>query len=524
MLRLLSNNIIVKINNGGEKHKKYLWDVIYLNIKRTNVIGIIFLVWAIVLSMGQLTICTFKGEQYSLLAVNQRIDNLAIKSRRGKLLDRKGIPLVENTVDFASEFTGFSPVIGEPLLPVRYSKNSNACHLIGYIDGEGNGVSGLEKTFNSTLIAKTYDSVNVIKDARGNVIEHMGLSYSQAKGEGDSVVLTIDAHIQKICQDALVKRGITGAVAVMDVATFDVLAMASSPVYNQGDIGSYLEGNDGQLVNRCVSAYNAGSIFKIVTLGTALEQSGMSKKYRCFGKTELLGHSFACHKSEGHGLQDMTDALKNSCNCSFYEMGTKVGAKKIIDKAREFGLGDTIVHCTDFRENPGNLPNKKKYNPADSVNYAIGQGEILITPIQAANMTAIIANGGVKQKSNIADSIVDYEGNLLRIVREVGQTRVLSEKHAQFIGNAMRLAVTEGTAKILKDNSARIAGKTGTAETGWIKDGKYMVHGWFCGFFPYENPRYAMAVIAENGGSGAESAAPVFGEIAEEIIKIYPIG
>lgn len=495
-----------------------------MNIKRTNIIGFAFLGWAVLITLGLTAICVLKSDEYSSMAISQRTDNVPIKSRRGKLLDRNGIPLVENTVDSASVFTGFAPVADEPLLTVRYGGDTTACHLVGYVDSGGKGVCGLEKTFDELLSANTFDSVNVIKDARGNVIEHMGLSYIPAKGEGNSVELTIDAHIQKICQEVLEKRKITGAVAVMDVSTFDVLAMAGNPVYNRDDISQYLTSAEGQFVNRSVAAYNAGSIFKIVTLSAAAEEFGYSKHYLCLGKLDFGGHSFACHKAEGHGLQSMTDALKNSCNCSFYHMGIGLGAGKIISKAREFGLGDNVVYCTDFQENPGNLPHKAKYNPADSINYAIGQGEILITPLQAANMTAIIANGGTMLKANIAQRVVDFEGKPLRIMREVGSNRVVSAETADFVKNAMRLAVTEGTAKVLKDNPARIAGKTGTAETGWIKDGKYMVHGWFCGFFPYENPRYAMAVIAENGGSGAESAAPIFGEIAEEIIKIYPIG
>ncbi len=495
-----------------------------MKIKRTNIIGTVFLVWAIVITLGLLVICTLKSDQYSSMAISQRIDNVPVKSRRGKLLDRNTIPLVENTVDSASVFTGFTPRNGEPFFTVRYGKNNTACHLIGYVDREGKGVCGLERTFDEALSAGVYDSVNVIKDARGNIIEKMGLSYIPAKGEGNSVALTVDAHIQKICQDVLASHGISGAVAVMDVSTFDVLAMASNPVYDQGDIGSSLNADDGRLVNRSISAYNAGSIFKIVTLSAALEHSGSSRKYLCSGKVEVSGRSFACHKAEGHGIQNMSDALKNSCNCSFYYMGIQTGADRLLKKAEEYGLGDSVVCCTGFEETFGNLPHKESYSLADSVNYAIGQGEILITPIQAANMTAIIANGGLRLKANIAERITDSYGNTVKVIREVGEKRVVSQEVADFIKDAMRLAVTEGTAKGLKHNLARIAGKTGTAETGWQKDGKFMVHGWFCGFFPYENPKYAMAVIAENGGSGAVSAAPIFGEIAEEIIKIYPIG
>ncbi len=496
-----------------------------MNAKRSNIIGLFFLIWAVILVIGQLAICTIKSDEYSRLAVSQRTDNIPVKNRRGKLLDRNMIPLVENTPDDTRNFNGLYYKQGTPpLRTARYPEDGTACHLIGYVNSEGKGVCGLEKTFESILNAEVYDSINVVKDAHGRVIEDVGMRYIAAKGEGDSVALTLDAHIQKICHNALTSRKITGAVVVMDVDSFDVLSMASSPVYNQRDITGYLLGEEGEFINRCVSPYNAGSIFKIVTLAEALENSGGNKVYWCSGQFKTDEHIFACHKYDGHGLQSMTDALKNSCNCAFYHMGAELGAEKIINMAAKFGLGERLVYCTDFEENPGNLPENEIFTENDSINYSIGQGEILITPLQAANMTAVIAAGGVKKKVNIADRFMDSGGNIKRVLREIGEERVTSAYTADFIKNAMRLAVTEGTAKSLCNNPARIAGKTGTAETGWKKNGDNMVHGWFCGYFPYDNPKYAMAVIVENGGSGAQSAVPVFGEIAEEIIKIYPIG
>ena len=138
-------------------------------------------------------------------------------------------------------------------------------------------------------------------------------------------------------------------------------------------------------------------------------------------------------------------------------------------------------------------------------------------------MVSIIAGGGKAKKANVATKVIDYKGNIKRVLREVGSRQIVSKKTADFVGRAMRLAVMEGTASGLKDNPAKIAGKTGTAETGWTENGKNMAHGWFCGFFPYDNPQYAMAVLVENGGSGSMSAVPIFGKIGEEIIKFYPI-
>ena len=139
-------------------------------------------------------------------------------------------------------------------------------------------------------------------------------------------------------------------------------------------------------------------------------------------------------------------------------------------------------------------------------------------------MTCIIANGGEKKNVNIIEEIRDSNGNTMETFGGGNEERVISPNTCKLISEAMRMAVTEGTANSLGHSTVAIAGKTGTAETGWVKDGKTLVHGWFCGYFPYDSPRYAVSVLMENGGSGALSALPVFEKIAEEITKIYPMG
>ena len=490
--------------------------------KRLSQILSVFALCGLFLVFVQLRICIIEGENYSKRAAFQRMDTLNVKNHRGKFYDRNMIPLVETEKTYRTFGTGEN---ARTLATVsRYDDNSALCHVIGYTDGDGIGVSGLEKCFDTYVSVSSYDKVNVIKSANGEIIETAGLGYDKATGEGNSVMLTLDYHIQQLCGDALKTAGVTGAVAVMDVSSFDVLAMASSPVFNQNNVSQYLGSTKGEFINRCQASYNAGSIFKIITLCSALENNKLKNKYNCTGVKKYKGNIFACHKSEGHGELTSSEALAKSCNCAFYEMGIKVGADELMNTALGFGLGNTVVHCTAFEETSGNIPQKTAYASLDAVNYAIGQGEILLTPLQAANMVCIIANDGVAKKSNIAIRVADSCGITQRMLREVGSKRVVSSRTAYFVKKAMELAVTEGTAKLIKDNPAGIAGKTGTAETGWIQDGEELVHGWFCGYFPKDNPRYAMAVLVEGGGSGSESALPLFGKIAEEIIKIYPLG
>ncbi len=472
------------------------------------------------LALSQAVICFVNGGEYTANAVNQRADSVIIKNYRGKFLDRNLVPLVENTTAKVGIAEG-----REAFVPVRYAPDSLARHLIGYVDADGVGASGLEACFQDILAFKSEGRANVIRSADGKVLGDMGISIQEGNYLSDNVVLTIDSHIQRIAESALSEAGITGAAVVMDTQSFEVLAMASTPSYDQNNIQKYLNSNNGELINRCLFPYNAGSIFKIITMSAASEYSLLRSEYNCEGYTDVYDRRYNCHFAEGHGRLMPREALAKSCNCAFYTMGLCLGDDAVIAMAKRFGMGAPLLGGADpLAENGGNIPNAEETVFLDSINLAIGQGDILITPLQAANMACIIANGGEKKSVKLVREIQNSSGKTIASFDDENTERVISPRTCTLISEAMRLAVTDGTAKSLKDNAALISGKTGTAETGWIKNGKTLVHGWFCGFFPYDNPRYAMAVLAEDGGSGAGSALPVFQKIAEEIIKIYPLG
>ncbi len=499
-----------------------------MNKKRIKTIGILFAVCAVFLVAAEAKICFLSGGQYTESAVMQRTSEVVIKRYRGGFTDRNRIPIVEEVAKsyLLNEEGMLTEEKGTKLSPitVRYSKDSVAPHLVGYVNTDGVGVCGLEKLFDKYLATVDTSEVSIVKSANGKMIQKAGISSPKGTSEADFVMLTIDSHIQKIAEDVLKNHGITGAAVVLDVESFDVLAMASSPTFDRNSVDKYLSSSKSELVNRSLCEYNAGSIFKIITLCSALERNALIGSYTCTGMTKIEGRTFNCHKWDGHGTIDTKTAFSSSCNCAFYALGQRLGAENILDAARFFDLGRAQVSLKGFEEADGNLPQKSTYSPLDCVNYSIGQGEILLTPVQAASVACIIASGGVKKSINVADSLCSYNGEKKLVLRQNEERRVISEFCAEYMQECMRLAVTEGTGKALASSPARIAGKTGTAETGWIQNGKMLEHGWFCGYFPYDNPKYAMAVIAEGGGSGALSAAPVFKDIAEEINKIYPMG
>ncbi len=495
---------------------------------RLTFILAVFFLLMLYLASACLRICVVNGKEYTESAVLQRRGSYVIKRGRGIFADRNLIPLVEtqrrtykiNPDGVLSKNSGKSI----PPVTIRYGTNSIAKHLIGYVDLEGRGVCGLEKAMEEYLLSSGTSTLTAIRGADGRIIEGTGVRLEETGGGKNTVVLTIDSHIQKIAENALSEHSVTGAVAILDTETFDVLAMASSPDYDQSNVADFIGGSNGELVNRCLMPYNAGSIFKLVTLCSGLENYKIQQSYFCEGSVNIAGRDFACHDVSGHGTTNYITAFASSCNCAFYKMGMDIGGEALCDTALRLGLGECVLDGMELSESEGNLPEGRAFSPLDCVNLAIGQGSVLITPLQTANMVCIIANGGIRKDVNVVSHVADENGRITQSFRKDGKCRVINGYIASLAGEAMRRAVTGGTAKKLSELNVDIAGKTGTAETGWVKDGRNLVHGWFCGFFPYDKPRYAMAVLCEDGGSGARSAVPVFGSIAEEIMKIYPEG
>ena len=215
---------------------------------------------------------------------------------------------------------------------------------------------------------------------------------------------------------------------------------------------------------------------------------------------------------------NLKEAFSLSCNCAYYEIGKKLKSDKMLDMAKMFGLGEK---CTSLDwEEEGNIKTDKNKTVCDALNISIGQGDILVTPIQATKISAIIANKGKSKKVNIADKIINQKGETIHYLKQEEETIVINENTASIIADMMKKCVDTGTGTDAHSDKVNISGKTGTAQTGWEKDGELMVHGWFVGFFPSENPKYAMCVFLENGKT-SKNAAKTFKNIAEKIVDLY---
>ena len=209
----------------------------------------------------------------------------------------------------------------------------------------------------------------------------------------------------------------------------------------------------------------------------------------------------------------------HSCNAVFIDIGQKTEYNNILDMAMSFGFGQNLIVPVDFPQNKGILPDENNYYLADLANLSIGQGKLLGTTVHGAVLSAVVANKGVRKSVNILDCLLNADCTLNKSLRENKSVKVISQETASVLKEMMIKTVRYGTGKSAKADGVSCGGKTGSAQTGMLLDGQDVVHGWFTGFFPVDEPKYALCVFVENGRSGAKSAAPIFSKIQEEIAK-----
>jgi penicillin-binding protein 2 len=405
----------------------------------------------------------------------------------------------------------------------RYDSSSIARHVVGYINSsDQTGGSGIEKFYDKYLTSSSQSYVGVIIDAKKNPLQGLGyrLITENENKKKQNVKLTLDYHIQKIVEDVLKKDNITGAVVVEDVSNGDILAMASYPDFAQNDIKSYLGSTGNELFNRAVASYNLGSVFKIIVAAEAIEsQEFIDSNYLCTGSIRVGNKIFRCSSINGHGVVNFDKAFASSCNAFFIKLGIQLGYKNIIRMADRFGMGKvTGIIEQGIDESAGNLPGiNRNVTDGTIANISIGQGEILATPLQVADLVATVANGGIKNKINIVDSIIDIDGSKVKKIRRDNGVRILSRDTCKRLKQLMEEVTSQGTGKEANlDKYGGSAGKTGSAETG----NPNVVHAWFAGYFPRIDPKFSIAVFVENGKKGGLVAGPIFAKIAERIARL----
>ena len=376
------------------------------------------------------------------------------------------------------------------------------------------GKSGIEKTYNSSLMGipgerfeeVTLDTMRVDK-----------LILERPSIPGNNIFLTIDSRIQGIAEKALGNK--KGSVIVMDPWNGEVIAIASFPRYNLNTLNAdYTALSKNPLkpfLNRPIqSVLPPGSTFKIVTAIAALEENKIDENthFSCYGSLKVGNIRFRCLTKYGHGLLNVEEAMQYSCNVFFFETAKILGGKLLEKWAKNFGLGNTTDIDLAY-EKKGNIPKSRSFS--QTINLSIGQGAMLVTPIQMARMIATIANGGWHTKPHILRKISDYKGNTLASNKyELTEKIDISEKNMNIIQHSLRKVVTSGTARKVGLKELHVAGKTGTTQTARENEN----HAWFVGYAPFEKPKYCFVVVVEHTeGHGAEIAGPIVKKLLIQI-------
>lgn len=419
-------------------------------------------------------------------------------------------------------------------------KNGNPLYMV---PGFKLGKSGLEKYFDERLRGIS-GSIKLEVNAFGRVMNEIE---RDAGVQGENITTTLDTQLQKVAYEAFGDN--SGAAVVLNVNTGEILALVSTPSFDPNlftngisykNWNELLNNERTPLINKAVSGqYSPGSTFKIVVALAALEAGVITPSTRiyCNGGMEIGNARFHCWKHSGHGSLNVVEALKHSCDIFFYEAAMRVGIDRIKEMAVKLGMNEALNVGLD-NEKSGLIPNMDwkyakygtNWTKGDSANSGIGQGYVLVTPIQLATMLARVVNGGYEIKPTFIKPTEKDLANVKRLN--------ISTRNIEIVKQGMYEVVNGhgGTASRAKINvnGAKMGGKTGTTQVrrismkeragGVISDSKLpwnlRNHALFVGFAPVDNPKYAVAVVVEHGSSGSGVAAPIAGKILKEALLL----
>ena len=395
-----------------------------------------------------------------------------------------------------------------------YPYDSLASHLIGFCGDENQGMEGIEHKLDSSLKG-TVGKIVVAKNAKGEELPNGEETYVPSEN-GNDIVLTIDANIQMVAEkylkQAVIENECTegGNVVIMNPKNGDILAMATYPDYNLNspfEINTdFFSGNWDELSsddkknvwykmwrNKAISdTYEPGSTFKLITAAIGLEESltvpNRAGEFSCTGTTELYDEKINCLKRIVHGQQSLTDALCQSCNSAFIQLGQKIGNKTFYKYLEAFGfMSKTGVDLPG--EATGLFPKEDERGPVELATLSFGQ-RFKITPLQLTTAVSAIVNDGKLMKPRIVKQIIDTDNSITTEVEPVFVRQVISAQTSETMRGLMETVVVEGSAKHAAVQGYTIGGKTGTSEDG-VNTNKYVAS--FIGVAPVENPRSSYA-------------------------------
>lgn len=514
-------------------------------------------------------------------ATDQRIRNIPVEPKRGRIFDRHGRELaisksidsvyavpaeIENVSETAADLAAIlnldpekltaklkkrqaftwvaRKITEEQAAQVReknlsgvglteegeryYPEDFAAAHVLGFTGLDSQGLDGVELTYDRYLKGER-GSVVVEYDAKGCEIPH-ALHRYEAPKNGEDLYLTIDLVIQRIVErelDRTMQETQAKAITMlaMDPYTGEILAMANRPAYNPNCFADFPASTWRNIA--VSNAYEPGSTFKILTTTAALGDGVVSASDRFFdsGGIEVQGRTIHCWKHGGHGSQSFQQVVENSCNTGFVTVGLKLGTERFYRYLRGFGLGtETGIELPG--EAKGIMIGEKKVAPINLATMAMGQS-IAVTPLQLVTAVSAAINGGLHLKPQIAREVRTKDGALVEAFPTQALNRVVEEPVSDEVKRILESVVKNGSGKNAYIEGYHIGGKTGTAQKvgqGGYMPGKYIAS--FIGFTPADQPQIVMLVVIDEPVGpyyGGQIAAPVFRAAMQDILAYLKI-
>ena len=416
---------------------------------------------------------------------NRRLNQAADSNvKRGSVLDRNGVVLAESVLDGG-------------VYVRKYPFGSAFSHMVGY---SVLGKSGVEKKYNFEL-----------QTLNGELSQRFNNVLNGSELVCNDVKLTLDSELQKKADSLLGNR--TGSVVILEPSSGKILAMCSNPDFNPATVdekwAELSSDVKSSLLNRASQGlYPPGSIFKVITAYAALEADMAPDSFECAGEIEIAGTVIHCSGGKAHGAVDMKSAFAQSCNAYFAALGKALGSDRLKAAAAAFGIGRPLSFPLEY--SVSSFPLKPDAESAELLLTAIGQGNTLVTPLQAALIASAAANGGIVMKPYLLDSVLTPGGKQIsKTVPEL--LTALDSRICLELAELMTEVVASGTGRDAKLKSVSVAGKTGTAQNSSGKD-----HSWFIAFAPAESPEIAVCVMLESIGGGNRAML-----IAKELLNEF---
>lgn len=464
------------------------------------------------------------------------------------------IPIAENlTLQEVAEVEARAPEHPEFAISVSqrrlYKRGNSAAHVLGYLAeatpdqirassnayrlGDWIGQKGIESSYEK-LLGGTNGERRVIVDSHAREIKEESRLESRP---GQNLFLTIDRELQALAEESFADK--VGSAVALDPRTGEILALVSSPSYDpnwftrrvtSAEWSSFLSDANHPLQNRAIqNMYSPGSVFKIFLAygALALGEVDPSQKVFCPGYATFYGRTFRCHKKGGHGWVDLRNAIKLSCDVYFYNLGRRLGVDRIAEIAHAFGFGEPtgldLAH-----EKPGLVPSEEwalkkrgaRWYPSETISVAIGQGPVLVTPLQVARAVAGLIEGGNLPTPHLFLASQDPRtGVRLRYDAPLRKTLALDPRRLGIVKDGMWAVMNEagGTAFASRIPGLEAGGKTGTVQVAGrnavlragVDRNQIEDHAWFTAFAPINDPKIVVVVFVEHGGHGGAAAAPI---------------